>query len=168
MKFGLPKKLKIPHLAAALASGILLILLSNTFTHKEKSEPPLPAMENTLENCDTEKKLAQMLGSIEGVSDVQVLITYENNGVKKVTSFGEQALIQDGAKKTDTIKNTPVTAKNSSGESPFVDEEILPEIRGVLIVAKGLEKRALACEITEAVSAALGVSVNRVKTLPAS
>ena len=168
MKFKLPKKLKLSHLVVALASGIMLILLSNTFTDKAEVITT-PAVEpKEIENLQTEEKLKEILEAVADISDVKVMITYENTGVKKVTSFGEKVLTNDGAKSADSDKQTPVFTKDSSGEGPFVGEQILPEVRGVLIVANGLESRTLAMEITEAVSATLGVPVHRVKVLPAS
>ena len=96
------------------------------------------------------------------------MISYENYGVKKVSSFGEKSQTSDGTKNTTSLKDSPVFIKDSSGEGPFVAEQVLPEIRGVLIVAKGVENITLAMEITEAVSATLGVPVHRVKVLSAS
>ena len=168
MKIKLPKKLKLSHLVAALASGIMLILLSNTFNAKEEIVVPPTTEPKETTNLQTEEKLKEILESVADISDVKVMITYENNGVKKVTSFGEKAQTADGTKNTTSDKQTPVLTKDSLGEGPFVGEQILPEIRGVLIVAKGLGNRTLAMEITEAVSATLGVPVHRVKVLPAS
>ena len=168
MNFKLSKKLKLSHLVIALASGIMLIVLSNTFADKDEITPPPTPVPKETTNSQTEEKLKEILEFAADISDVKVMITYENTGVKKVTSFGEKTSANDGAKTTASDKTSPVFAKGSSGEEPFVGEQILPEIRGVLIVAKGLQNKTLAMEITEAVSATLGVPIHRVKVLPAS
>ena len=70
MKIKLPKKLKLPHLVAALASGIMLIILSNTFsTKEEKVLPPISEQKETT-NLQTEEKLKEILESVSDISDV--------------------------------------------------------------------------------------------------
>ena len=65
MKFKLPKKLKLSHLVVALASGIMLILLSNTFTDKAEVITT-PAVEpKEIENLQTEEKLKEILVRME-------------------------------------------------------------------------------------------------------
>ena len=168
MKLKIPKKLKLTHLVVALAGGIALMLLSDTFTEKKETSPPPMEVTEKSANSEIEERLKEILEAVADVSDVRVMITYENTGVKKVTSFGEKTVTGDGNKNTDSDKQSPVIIKDSTGEGPFVGEEILPEIRGVLIVANGLGNKTLAMEIAEAVSAALGVPVHRVRILPAS
>ena len=58
-------------------------------------------------------------------------------------------------------------SRASSAEEPFVSEEKLPSIRGVLIVAEGVGKSEINAEITEAVSQVLGVAIHKVKILSA-
>ena len=57
--------------------------------------------------------------------------------------------------------------KQSSSEEPFVSEEVLPQVRGVLIVAKGAGDAEVNAKITDAVSAVLGVPIHKVKILSA-
>lgn len=165
MKHKILKGVKPTYLVIALAAGLALMVLSNTFTPHDKEEPTPEIIEGDVYNTDAEKRLEQILESIDGVSNVKVFITYENRGVKKIASVGDSSSSDDGNKKTDTASRREVTVKNNSGESPFVDEEILPQVRGVIIAADGLENEVLSAEITDAVSAVLGVSVNRVKIL---
>lgn len=165
MKQKILKRVKPAYLVIAMAMGVALMMLSNTFTPHDKEDTSQKIKEEDVYNTDAENKLKQIIESIDGVSNVKVFITYENKGVKKLASVGDNSSSDDGNKKTDTSSRREVTVKNSSGESPFVDEEILPQVRGVIIAADGLENKTLAAEITDAVSAVLGVSVNRVKIL---
>ena len=57
------------------------------------------------------------------------------------------------------------TSKTNSGEEPFVSEEKLPEVRGVIICAKGVENEEMRLLISDAVSGAMNVPIHRVKVL---
>ncbi len=159
------KSIKPMYLVFTLAIGIVLMILSNTFTQSppktksEKEETPAPF------NFDAEEKLRDILESIEGVSNVKIFINYENNGTKNLAFFGEETSSADGDKKNSTTKKQPVTVVDGGGENPFVNEEVLPKVRGVIITARGIKTKELEVEITEAVSAVLGVPVHRVKIL---
>lgn len=162
------KGIKTAYLVIIMVVGVLIVFLSNSLTSAPKREDPPDIAEDTVPTDDAEDKLREIIESIDGVSDVKVYITYENRGVKSIAAFGEESVATDGAKKTVSSKSEPVTVKSGSGESPFVDEEILPEVRGVIIAARGIKSPQLEARITDAVSSALGVPVNRVRILPVS
>lgn len=165
-KFSL-KKVSKKYFIAVLAIGAALMLVSNlTDNASEKSDTKDSIEKNTLlKNDDTEKRLAEIIGKIKGVSDVSVFITYENNGVHKtVENVNEKTSKSESTTEASLEKNT-VMKKQSGTEEPFVHEETLPQVRGVMIVAKGVGDSAINAEITDAVSAVLGVAVHKVKIL---
>ncbi len=160
------KNIKPVYLLAALAVGILIVVLSN-FAQKE--DPP--AKENEVsqtlpDTLDTEKRLEEIINSIDGVSDAKVFITYENSGLKNITTITEETSQEKGEDKSQFYKASVVTQKDGSSERPFVREETFPEVRGVIIAAKGVGDKTLNALITDAVSSAMGVGPHRVKILP--
>lgn len=164
---------RIKYLAVLLVAGVVMILISNfsgTPTAKKTvdnnsgstvSETSVP------DSRSTEESLAKILEKVKGVSNVSVFITYDNNGSKKISSNTKESIEKsDSSEKTSTEKTT-VMSRASSAEEPFVSEEKLPSIRGVLIVAEGVGKSEINAEITEAVSQVLGVAIHKVKILSA-
>ena len=55
--------------------------------------------------------------------------------------------------------------KEEENHSSKIEKEDKPEIQGVLIVAEGAGNVEVVSEITDAVSALLGISVNKIKVL---
>ncbi len=156
------KKIKSPYIIAALVAGLIMVILSNSFSDggKEKKE----------EKTDTEipfnyeyasLQLKEIIGGIDGVSDVNVFVSYENYGSDRIASVRE---VQSDSAKTSE-KTREVMEKDGSTEKPFVREKVLPEVRGVIIAARGIKRKNLEEKITDAVSAALGVPVHRVKII---
>ena len=159
------KKLKPYHLLIVLAVGVFLLVSSNFFASPKNHETNKKSEEMTADNI--EKRLAETVKKIEGINDADVFITYENNGVKRhATNIKDDAVT--GENNVTVKKETSaVMKKEGSLETPFVSEEILPQIRGVLIVASGADDLKLKEEITVAISAVLGVPLHKVRVLPA-
>lgn len=157
---------KIKYLALALALGVFLIVISSV-PQKKEAKTEIKSQEESLPGVDeTEEKLAGLIESIDGVSEVSVFLTYNNLGEKKIAYTNEFSTSEEKDKKEKNEKNDYVKKKNSSAEEPFVTEEVLPEVRGVIICARGVGSEGLRLKIADAVASALGISVNYVKVLP--
>lgn len=160
------KNIKLTYLIGALALGIMLMIMSDSF-NKEKEKTIPTVVENNLPKTEeVEKELESIIDDIAGVSDVSVFVTYDNSGVKKIVTVAEENKATEDVKTSANSKTQPVTVKESGRESPFVNEEKLPEIRGIIICAKGVEDSYTNIMVTDAVASAMGVSVHRVKVLP--
>ena len=164
------KKIKPQYFVMILGFGILLMIISNALLSGNGHN-------NTSLNADSEnfyrsrenieKDLADIIEKIAGVECCDVFITYENNGVKKhVTDIKEDTINSKESLTTKRELNV-VTEKKSGMETPYVSEEIMPQIRGVLIVAKNAENIKIKDQIATAISAVLGVSLHKVQILPA-
>ncbi len=157
---------KIKYLALALAVGVFLIVISSVPQKKETKTEIKRHTESSLSTDETERKLAKLIESIDGVSEVSVFLTYNNLGEKKIAYTNEISTSEGKDKNEKNERNEYVKTKNSSGEEPFVTEEILPKVRGVIICARGVTQEGLRLKIADAVASALGISVNYVKVLP--
>ncbi len=151
------------------AVGILLLAISSFPAKKDEKEkvPQTFADSFSSERAQIQKKLKNTVEKISGVSDVTVLITYENTGVKKAETNVSSAVSSSDGAKNITEEKSAVMKKASSVEEPFICEEILPEVRGVMIVARGVGNSGVNVQITEAVSAVLDVPIHKVKVLSA-
>lgn len=156
------RKIKSRYIIAALVAGLVMVILSNSFSDDGKEEKAVKKVAETpFDYQYASLQLKEIIGGIDGVSDVSVFISYENQGSDKIASVREAQ-----SDNTKTLEKTrEVMEKDGSKEKPFVREKVFPEVRGVIIAARGIKRKNLEEKITDAVSAALGVPVHRVKIL---
>ena len=153
---------KITCMIILLATGVFLVMLPGIMTGK-KTLPEVatePAVDYNME-----KQLEEILETVEGVSDVGVFITYENYGKKNVAITAEENISEDDNRRMSSYKSSIVTTRENGVEKPFVSQEVLPQIRGVIVCAKGVSNEEKKLIIADAVSAVTGVSMHRVKVL---
>ena len=155
---------KITYLVILLVAGIVTIILSGGIGQKEATVPKeQPAV--VPDASDTERRLARILETVEGVSDVSVFVTYDNKGTKELACNTDESKADDGQKQTSSVRTEIVTSKDGSGEIPFVKAETLPGVRGVIICARGVRSEYIRLSIADAVSSAMGVPLHRVRIL---
>ena len=88
---------------------------------------------------DLEHRLEETLSLIDGAGRVRVMLTLKDHGEKVVEK--DTARRVDGgsdaaAGAEDTSENTVYT-KNGSAETPYVSNQLTPQVEGVLVVAQG-------------------------------
>jgi len=117
-----------------------------------------------------EKKLANTLEKIEGVGEVNVMITLENS-IEKVTAANttqiSESVIENDSEGGTRESNredltTQVLTKGSDG-SLLVVKEIKPSINGVIVIAQGADEPVIKEIIYEAVKTVLGIKGNKVQ-----
>jgi len=142
------------------------MVLSNLMPSGVKPREKIPTSEESLADKDiTEQRLKEMIEDIDGVSDVSVFVVYENSGVKNIATSGEENTTYEGDKSVTRVRKDAVSQRDGTTEKPFVTEEVLPEVRGIIIAARGIKTASLDARITDAVSSAMGVPIHRVKIL---
>ena len=153
------------YLVMILAAGIVVVMLSGLVPKKEETLPQMVPALSPPDIDDVEKRLKSIIETINGISDVSVFVTYENIGERKIATTLEENKSEDGTKRNSSMKSQVVTSKTNTGEQPFVSEEKLPAVRGVIICAKGVENEEMQLLISDAVSGAMNVPIHRVKVL---
>ena len=120
-----------------------------------------------------ENKLKKMLEAVQGLEDVEVMITLESSEEKVVekdlTAERSNTEEQDsaGGSRSVNTSNTEyqtIYRDNTQGD-PFVVKTICPKVEGVLVVAKGAGNGNMSGEITQIVQALFGVEAHRIKVL---
>ncbi len=121
---------------------------------------------------ELESRLQTALGSISGAGKVTVMITLDGT-VEKIL-----AMVSDS--KTSTTSNTttggstnttsttttstePVIVKDSGTSNPIVLSEIMPEIKGVIIIAEGADNIRVKLDLLKAIQALLSVKSSQVE-----
>lgn len=122
-----------------------------------------------------EEKLQQTLEEMAGIEDVTVLITLETTDVqvpmknkkekKQITTETDK---QGGRREIEdyAIDDEIVVERMSGEERPFIIREDKPKVRGVLIVAKGVEIQETKSMVIEAVSRTLNIGSHRISVQP--
>lgn len=108
-----------------------------------------------IDTAAEEARLEAILSEIDGAGNVRVMVTYYGGT--------EQSLAYET--KSDTNKDSHSEDKTAvmSGSSPMIVQELYPKVKGVIVVAQGAGDISVKRELTEAVTAAMGVGASRVK-----
>ena len=108
-----------------------------------------------------------MISSIEGAGKTKIMVTL-NGSVRELYAADTDIADKDSAKKTNDNENTDkqntekkkyilIRGKDGS-EKALSLGQLVPEIKGVLIICEGGDNDVIKEEITDAVSAALNIS----------
>jgi len=119
-----------------------------------------------------EEKLKKMLEAVQGLGEVEVMVTLESSEEKIVEkdmtaerSNTEEQDAAGGARMVNTSNTEYRTIYRDTGGDPFVVKTITPKVEGVLVVAEGAGKGNMAGEITQIIQALFGVEAHRIKVL---
>lgn len=122
-----------------------------------------------------EKDLKQMLEKIQGVSEVDVLVNLDSTNIQiyeKNLIRGQQTTDESdksgGERKVEdhTEESQVVLIRQGDQEVPLLVQTKKPEVRGVFVVAKGVDHATVKMWVTESVSKVLDVPTHRVSVMP--
>lgn len=170
------------YLVAVFIVGILLLIVSNSFTVKpddikviDLADPSEQAAVESGYESGLERRMEDALSRVEGVGNVKVMITLAYGretivGADNVTSNSSSKESDAGGGSRETISNSNedktiiITGKN--GESkPLVLKEVEPKVEGVIIVAEGGDDIYVKDALTRAAATILGLELNKVQIL---
>lgn len=135
---------------------------NTTFNTQGKEEDYEEKQKNDLKN---------ILKKMNGVGDVDVMISFEN-GEEKVPAYDKsiqtsttEETDNEGGKRTNnqnTDGSKVVMSNSDGGNEPFILTTYKPKITGIVIVAEGAENSKTKYEIEQAVSKLYNVTLNKV------
>lgn len=176
-------------------AGVLLLLLSNLFTSSDpdpelnqdlslkndhdvqqasSEESSLTSDVNELEQT-YKKDLELMLSKIQGVENVEVMINLDSTNVKvyeKNLITGKQLTdekdknggnreIEDHTEETEVV-----LVRQGDQEVPLLIQTKKPSVRGVLVVATGVDHATVKQWVIESTSRVLNVPTHKVSVMP--
>lgn len=168
------KVLKKEQLLIGVLIGILLLVIVIPIP-EEKQEEENIVTENTEErktaSDSLEMQLKEVLQKVSGVGKVEVLITYKDYGkviVEKDQTFSEEQVQEQdssgGTRNTTTSRNEQQTIYDA-GEEPYVVQEMLPEIEGILVVAQGAGNDSVKNQIQTMIEALFGLDAHKISIM---
>lgn len=104
------------------------------------------------------KELEAILGKMQGVGQVEVMITLKDDG--------QAILDKDISSEKESHKENTVIYSNGNDTNPYVTQEKLPQVEGVVVVAEGATSASTVTQITDAVTALFQVETHKVKVIP--
>ena len=126
---------------------------------------------------ETETSLGYILSKIKGAGKVDVMITYisGNEAVPAVDVNASESSTQEKDKeggsrniKESNRENSIVYEENQGVKKPFVVKEIMPKVKGVVIVADGAGDTEVAINLTRAAQALLDVAAHKIQVFQRS
>lgn len=184
------KNIKRSQLLLAALFGILLLVIAlpTGSTEEEPKREPVKEQEETAgyeEDAalpggtmtaeeyrkSLERQLQEVLQTVDGVGRTEVMITLKSAGKvvveKDVTRTGEMVKEEDaqGTKRDSQVNNFQEETQYVQEEgfsTPFITEENMPEIEGVLVVAEGGGNAVTVKNISDAVLALFDVEAHKI------
>lgn len=170
------KKLNIKKKTQYIAIIIILIVIltiyfSSVADKKQPEENNTQSQINNTEISTIEEKLIQTLSQIEGVGNVDVMITYES-GPEIVPAFSKDtqtnstedtSLDETRISITESEHNDIVTIAQSNGTNALILKEKLPAIKGVIVIAQGAQSISVKISLLKAVQTVLNIPSQKVE-----
>ncbi len=168
------KKMNTKGLVIIFIVGVSLLVLPGLFSKPAQPEKTKTQQESSF-NCSSyeaelETRLAKILSTVKGISDVSVMITLEDSGENYYAQNekNDQKSTGEGiAKETSQLHEGSLALKNETGgaQSPVLRKTGMPRISGVLVTAKGVSSPVIESEIINAIRAVFNVPLHRVQVL---
>ena len=136
----------------ALAGAVLLLWPGGDGKTAERASPQAAA----LVEAELQQEMEDILGRIQGVGEVQVLLTVESDGERQLAQDSE--LSYSGYSRSSQT----VLVDDGSAEAPVVTRTVYPTYRGALVVCQGGDRADVKLAVTEAVAALTGLSADRI------
>ena len=122
-----------------------------------------------------EKRIRELLRSVEGVGQVDVMVVLKSTGQKvlRVDRSGSSTVTKEtdsagGSREIRESQSEETTVLPQSGgtsHGPVVEKELSPEISGIVISADGGGSPEICSEISQAMEALLGLPAHKIKVL---
>lgn len=143
----------------------------------EENKNTSGSISNEQRNYEEKQKteLKNILKKIDGVGDVDVMISFES-GEEKVPAYDKTAQTSttqetdtEGGKRVNNQKNdgsTVVMTSNNGNNEPFILRTYKPKVVGVVAVAEGAESSKTKYNIEQAISKLYNLSLDKVNVYP--
>jgi stage III sporulation protein AG len=153
--------------------GIALIFLSDNFRQPSAGTQQTQSSSGASSafEVQTEKRLEDIIGRINGVGRVKVLVTVESGvqNIYETDSKGSCEKTQNGGDSNQQTQQSGssesshvIVNRSSGGEEALLTKQLQPEILGVVVVCDGGSNSDVQESVVNSVSTALGLPTNRI------
>ena len=150
---------KYKYVALVVLVGAALLLWPGGGAKPEK----LSAAENSLSDRNIQWEMEEILSKISGVGQVQVMLTEESDGERRLAQDTELRYSGETTAPTDYSRSSEtVLVDGGSGDEAVVLKTLYPTWRGALVVCQGADRGEVRLAVTEAVMALTGLPADRI------
>ena len=154
---------------------IVIIVINSLFSEEKNVTQKIESQEiinNTVNSDELEIKLQKILSSINGVGNVEVMISYSNTvtqipmfNTKENTTTIEEQDVNGGKRKTEEISNEQsiIFEEKNSTKIPALKQTMMPEVIGVIVVAEGANNQVVKENIKNAVQAVVNIASHHIQ-----
>ncbi|HIV61778.1 MAG TPA: hypothetical protein H9746_02880 [Candidatus Butyricicoccus avistercoris] len=160
-----PMAQKYKYVLLIFLVGIIMLCLGSP-RDAPKQDDNNTNIENTTSTFDLssfEDSLEKQLSSINGAGEVSLLLSIEGTEETVYASNIRESTSSDSNNIYE--KDLSVLSDSSYGEEPVKVKSISPTFRGAVVLCEGAADVSVKYSITEAVSAACGLSMDKISVL---
>lgn len=167
--------------------GFLTLFASKDII-EEKQKESISYRDDSLENIESriqskrlsyteeiEERLKEKLSKIDGAGNLEVLLTLDNNGEiilnKDIPSSSNTRTEEDTSggglkyEEKEVRESTVIVRRSDGSEEPIIIKEIMPEVKGVLIIAEGADDSTVKTDLIHAVKVLLDLPVHKIEVV---
>lgn len=130
---------------------------------QDEQENPNQIQANTFDIAAFQDDLQNKLSHIEGAGQVELLLSMEDT--EEVIYASNTRQTNSGESNTSYENNLTVLSDGSYGEQPVRVKSTCPTFRGAVVLCEGGDQTAVRLAITEAVSTACGLGMDKISVL---
>lgn len=153
---------KNKYIILVLIAGIVLLLLP---ADKKEEAPESSDSLQQFSLTEVEKKLGDILSSLDGAGNVKVMLSVKDEGQRIIAKDREVSESGGDESSSERKEETVLVSSGSSKEDVVALGYIYPEYQGALVAAEGAKSARVRLDITEAVSAVTGLSADNIKVI---
>lgn len=140
-----------------LFAGVLLMLLPTGADKREVKTEEQSRETFSLE--ETERKMEEVLGKIQGTGKLQVMLTLKSGSRLQLAEDTDR---DEGDGEVSSRRETVTINRGSGYEDIVVTQQFYPAYQGAVVVCQGADQAAVRLAVTEAVAVLTGLSSDRI------
>lgn len=156
---GLLKKYRLAALVVLL--GVVLMLLP-TGGKAQTSGDGGETLWETFSLEETEKRMAEVLGAIDGVGRVRIMLTLRAGSTLRLA---EDSSRSDSSGQTKQEKQVLTVNRGSGRQEVVVTQQLYPTYQGAVVVCEGAGSSSVRLAVVNAVSVLTGLSSDRISVV---
>ena len=149
---------------------LLLIILFGNFNFSSNSAQSISVENSTYVSSleyiqKLEDKLKGLISKIQGAGQVDVMISLDSGTSVVLASNDEKTTTSNGNNSTTTVSASPILIEQNGTKMPVIVEEVLPKIKGIVVVSSGARDTSVRLNILSAVQTLTGLNNSQIQIL---
>jgi len=172
LQFSFLKKIKniknFEMIIAVILGAVILLIYFGNFSSSESGSKTMNEYMSSMEYATfLEKKLGSTLSAISGAGKVEVMITLESGPELIIATSTDKktTTTESSGNKTEsiTVVENPIIVTQNGSSKPLVLMEILPKVKGVIIVSQGANNVKVKLDLLNAIQALLSITPSNIQ-----